>query len=91
MKPPRRRRHGSKPPRGPADPATAQRWRYQQRVEALELENRELRGALREIVGWYDSFDQPGGAEPDLTDADFERYRRLARYSLQIAEGRRVG
>lgn len=67
------------------DRREAHRWITKERTEitrrrntALRLENAQLRRALRQIVGWYDTFDDPDGASPDLTDADFERFRKLA-------------
>ena len=84
MRKPRAKRSHRGPPR--AGNADSFRWQYHQRIEALEQENSALRNALREIVGWYDTFDSPAGADPDLTEADFARYRRLARYSLRLAD-----
>ena len=88
-----RRPRSKRPPRSrpPGNGADSFRWQNHQRIEALEQENSALRNALREIVGWYDTFDSPAGADPDLTEADFVRYRRLARYSLQIAHVERTG
>ena len=50
-----------------------------ERLKESEAKNHELRVALGEIVAWYDSVDGVDGLDPDLTEADFERYRRLSK------------
>lgn len=77
----RPRRSPSKP-----DAGEASRWNARRRIDALETENNTLRQALREIITWYDTFDQPGGTQ--LSDDDFNRLRTLARFGLTDAHRR---
>lgn len=77
-----------------ADAKEARRWITKDRVQvtrdrntALRIENAQLRRALRQVVGWYDTFDrvpEEGGWEPELTEDDFERFRKLARAPLRV-------
>lgn len=80
-----RTQHRDRRPR-PGNKASRKHWMDLQRRDSLEEENDDLRRALREILGWYDTFDSPAGAEPDLTEADFERYRVLSRGALRIVQ-----
>lgn len=70
-------RHGNSRP--PTSRSKGREHALRTRLDRLEATNHELRQALAAVVTWYDTFDQPGGAEVELTEADFDRFRHLAK------------
>ena len=67
-------------PRRPVEPSRLRELDLRRRLQDAEDANAKLRTALGEVVAWYDTFDAKQPADVvDLTDTDFDRYRRLAK------------